>query len=302
MTYSEPNRSCLKWTAFLFIVALCCSIFTKDGTAAATDPDVTIGWTTWGDAEVVSKMAAIILQQGMGKDVELTLADIAVQYRGVADGNLDAMLMSWQPLTHKDYLQKYGDRLVDLGPLYEGADLGIVIPKYIPAAELNSIADLAKPGVREKLGGRIQGIGANSGIMGMTRKAMSVYGLDYELLVGTGPKMAREVGKAFENKQWIAATGWHPHWKFAKYDLRYLKDPKGVFGGSESVHTLIHKGFEQEQPEIVDFLRRMQLSVAEVEQLMAAARETSHRQAIYTWIENHTDRVQYWMTGQKPTP
>lgn len=299
MIFKPHTRFGRALNALLTTAALTAGLALNPASAASNEPDVAIGWTTWGDAEVVSKMAAIILQQGMGKDVELTLADISVQYRGVADGDLDAMLMSWQPLTHKHYMQRYADTIVDLGPLYEGADLGLVVPNYVPESELKTIADLAKPSVREQLGGQIQGIGANSGIMGMTQTAMDDYGLEYELLTGTGPKMAMEIGKAFDENRWIVATGWHPHWKFAKYDLRYLEDPKGVYGGEESVHAVIHKGFEQRQPEIVAFLRRMNLSVSEVEELMAQARETSHRDAIYAWIENNTDRVQYWMTGEE---
>ena len=267
--------------------------------AQQREPDVAIGWTTWGDAEVVSKLATVILQQGMNKDVELTLADIAVQYRGVANGDLDAMLMSWQPLTHKKYLNQYGDRLVDLGAIYEGANLGLVVPASVPESELGSVADLAKPDVREKLGGRIQGISANSGVMQMTRNAADAYGFDYELLTGTGPKMAMELGKAIDQGEWIVATGWRPHWKFDVYKLRYLKDPKGVFGGSESVHAVAHKGFEKRQPEIAGFLRRMELSIAEVEALMASARDTNHREAIHDWITSNRDRVDYWMTGEQ---
>lgn len=267
--------------------------------ADTNEPDVSIGWTTWGDAEVVSKMATLILQKGMKKDVELTLADISVQYRGVANGDLDAMLMSWQPLTHKSYLEKYRDDLVDLGPLYEGANLGLVVPAYVPASELGSVADLAKPAVREKLEGRIQGISANSGVMGMAGEAGKVYGFDYELVTGTGPKMAMEIGKAIEEGRWIVATGWRPHWKFAEYDLRYLEDPEGVFGGSESVHAVINKGFEQRQPEVVEFLRRMDLKVSEVEELMAAARASSHREAINNWIRSNRERVSYWMSGKQ---
>lgn len=281
------------------VVMLACAMPVSVQAASLDEPDVSIGWTTWGDAEVVSKMATLILQQGMNKDVELTLADISVQYRGVANGDLDAMLMSWQPLTHKSYLEKYEGDLVDLGPLYEGANLGLVVPAYVPASELGSVADLAKPAVREKLGGRIQGISPNSGVMGMAREAADVYGFDYELVTGTGPKMAAEIGKAIEANRWIVATGWRPHWKFAEYDLRYLEDPEGVFGGTESVHAVINKGFEQRQPEVVGFLRRMDLDVSEVEELMAAARASSHREAINDWIRSNRERVSYWMDGEQ---
>lgn len=282
------------------VLALSAAVVLAGSTAHASDrPDVIIGWTTWGDAEVVSKMAAIILQQGMDKDVELTLADIAIQYRGVADGDLDAMLMSWQPLTHESFMDRYGDRLEDLGPIYEGANLGLAVPASIPESEVASIADLSKPSVMELFGGQIQGIDPNAGITGMTERAIEAYGLDYELLSGTGPKMAMEIGKAVEAGEGIIATAWRPHWKWAKYDLRYLEDPKGIFGGSEAIHAVVTKGFSERQPEIADFFKRIDLTVAEVEALMLEARETSYRDAIYEWINANPERVQLWMTGNQ---
>lgn len=263
--------------------------------ARSADPDLTIGWTAWDDAEVVSKLATLILGQGMGYDVELTLADISVQYRGVADGDLDAMLMSWQPLTHESYLERYGDRTVDLGPIYEGANLGLVVPDYIPESEVSEIGDLANPDVRDKLDGRIQGIEPNAGIMSLTNKAMTAYGLDYELLTGTGPKMTQQIGQATEDDSWFVATGWRPHWMFATYGLRYLDDPDNVYGDAESVHAVVRQGLEDDYPDAVAFLRRMQFSIDELESLMARARETSNRQAAYEWIEAHHDTIARWM-------
>lgn len=270
------------------------------GPAQAEDrPDVIIGWTTWGDAEVVSKLAAIVLQEGMQKDVELTLADIAVQYRGVADGDLDAMLMSWQPLTHQSYIDQYGDRLEDLGPVYEGANLGLAVPSSVPESLVSSIADLKKPEAMEYFGGEIQGISPNSGISGMTRNAIEQYGLEYDLLPGTGPKMAMEIGKAQRRDEGIVVTAWRPHWKWAKYDLRYLDDPKGIYGEGESVHAVVTQGFSEREPEIAAFFERMDLTVAEVESLMLEARNSSHREAIYGWIQDNAERVHYWMKGEQ---
>lgn len=287
-------------TCFLSMVlavsALAGSLFAPS--AHAERPDVIIGWTTWEDAEVVSKLAAVILRQGMNQDVELTLADIAVQYRGVAEGDLDAMLMSWQPLTHESYLKKYRDDLVDLGAIYKGASLGLVVPEYVPDSEVSSIADLAKPSVQEKFGGRIQGIDENSGSTTMTRQAMKKYGVDYELEIGTGPKMAMEVGKAHDKDRWIVAAGWRPHWKFSRYDLRYLDDPDQVFGGEEAVHAVVNQSFVDRKPELAAFFRRMDLEVSEVEALMAAAEESSHREAIYQWIRENPDRVNHWISGR----
>jgi glycine betaine/proline transport system substrate-binding protein len=265
--------------------------------AQIAEPDVRIGWTAWADAEIVSKMAAIILQQGMGYDVELTLSDISVQYRGVAEGDLDAMLMSWQPGTHEDYLARYDGALVDAGPLYAGARLGWAVPAYIPESEAASIADLADPAVAERLGGTITGIDPAAGLMRLSRRAIEAYGLPYELSESTGPAMALQLGEAIEAGEWIVVTAWTPHWIFAEYDLRFLEDPQGVMGGAEAVHAMVRAGFREEQPEIFGFFQRMDLSLEQLQGLMAEARRTSARDAIYAFVEANRDQVQGWMGG-----
>ena len=93
-------------------------------TAHAADKKINIGWTAWSDAEAVTTLAKKVLEDRMGYKVQLTMADIGIQYQGIATGKLDAMLMSWQPLTHKPYLDKVRQDVVDLGPMYTRAKLG----------------------------------------------------------------------------------------------------------------------------------------------------------------------------------
>src|SRR3954453_18337145 len=112
------------------------------GSAHAADKKINIGWTAWSDAEAVTKLAKKVLEDRMGYKVELTMADIGIQYQGIATGKLDAMLMSWQPLTHKPYLDKVRQDVVDLGPMYTRARLGWVVPDYVPVDQVKSIEDL----------------------------------------------------------------------------------------------------------------------------------------------------------------
>ena len=44
--------------------------------------------------------------------------------------------------------------------------------------------------------------------------------------------MVAELKKAYNNQKPIIITGWSPHWMFSSFDLKYLEDPKGSFGGS----------------------------------------------------------------------
>ncbi|UEM03145.1 glycine betaine ABC transporter substrate-binding protein [Skermanella rosea] len=269
------------------------------GPALAAEKKINIGWTAWSDAEAVTKLAKKVMEDRMGYTVQLTMADIGIQYQGIASGNLDAMLMSWQPLTHKPYLDKVGQDVDDLGPMYTRAKLGWVVPAYIPESELKSIEDLSKPEVKQKLGSKIQGIDPGAGLMQASEQALKDYGLtDYQLISASDAAMLAGVERAERRKDWIVATSWSPHWMFAKHELRYLDDPKGSLGGLESVNKLVRKGFYQDQPEAYEFLGRMVLPLADVEAIMFEAQSSSYEQAVDNYIKKNPERIEYWVTGQ----
>jgi len=264
--------------------------------------DVTIGWTAWSDAEFVTKLAQRLMEDEMGLEVELVQTDIAPQYQGVASGDIDVMLMSWQPNTHADYVDQVGADTVNLGILYEGAQLGWVVPNYVPEDQVASIADLTKDGVADQLDGRIQGIDPGAGLMRLSNDAMEAYGLDdYELISASGAAMTAALDRAVNRDEWIVVTGWTPHWMFGAYDLRMLEDPEGVLGGVERIMAVAREGFYQDTPEAAAFLSRMYLPLETLQSYMFDARETSYDEAITAYIEENGARVNYWVTGEMPS-
>lgn len=274
------------------------------GTAQAADrPTLHIGWTAWSDAEAVTRLAATLLETRLHQPVELMLLDIGIQYQGLASGDIDAMLMAWLPLTHQPYMDKVGDQVLNLGPLYTRARLGWVVPEYIPEDQLGSIADLKDPKVARKLGYQIYGIDPGAGLMQASEKALSAYGLDrYRLVSSSGAGMTAALARAIKQKKWIVVTGWSPHWMFARWKLRYLEDPQQALGGRERIHALVRKGFDQAFPvEVTEFLSRMFIPLEELEALMAAATETSYDAAVKQYIAQHPARINYWVTGNIPT-
>jgi len=257
-------------------------------------PDVIIGWTPWSDAEIVTKLAARILRRQMGSDVELTLADIDAQFRTMAKGEIDVMLMSWEPDLHASYLRRHGESLVDLGPLYTGS-IGLAVPSWVPEDLISSIEDLGKPEVRDALEGRIVGIDPGAGLMAITRTAMQSYSLgDYTLTEGTGPKMVREIALAERRNAPIVVTAWRPHMKFSLYGMRYLEDPQGLYSAGSTIHARANKDFPQKAPAIADMLGKMSLETSDIEEMMVAARTDGVDAAIDAWISANGDRIAAW--------
>jgi len=265
--------------------------------ALAQAKPIRIGWTAWSDAEVVTQMAKLILEQRLGQKVELVMTDVALQYAALQRGQIDVMLMAWLPGTHKGYWEKVKDDVEDLGALYTGARLGWAVPDEIPVSTLGSIADLAKPEVREKLGGRIQGIDAGAGLMRLSEEAIKAYGLDYKLLTASDAGMVSALDRAIQRKQWIAVTTWSPHWMFSQYKVRYLEDPKQVLGGTESIHALARKGFSASFPKAATFIRNMKLPLADLEAVMFKARDSSAAAEAAKYVAAHGEVVNRWLAG-----
>jgi glycine betaine/proline transport system substrate-binding protein len=268
-------------------------------TAVAAEKTIKIGWTAWSDAEFVTKLAKRILEDEMGYTVELLQTDIAPQYQGLASGDLDVMLMSWQPGTHGDYVEKVCNDVVPLGILYTHARLGWAVPSYIPEDMVSSIEDLKKDEVVEKLDGTITGIDPGAGLTRLSKQAVEDYELDdYELQISSGAGMTAALERAVGRDDWIVVTAWSPHWMFGAYDLRYLEDPKGVLGSFERVVALAREGFYQDDIDAASFISRIQIPIDDLQAAMYDAQESSYEEAVTNYIKNNADRINYWVTGE----
>lgn len=257
---------------------------------------VKIGWAAWSDAEFVTKLAAKIIKDKLGREVELVQTDVAPLYQGVSRGDLDAMMMAWLPQTHADYHGKVKNKVETLGTVYQGAKLGWVVPAYIPESELNSIEDLQKPEIKQKLGSTVQGIDPGAGLTRLSEKALKDYGLEgYKLQISSEAGMLTSVDRAVRTEKWFVATSWSPHWMFGKYELRYIADPKGSLGEAEHVDVLARQGFKQDNPDVAAFLSRMKLPIGDLEAAMFEAQQTSYDAAVDKYIADHPDQVKVWL-------
>ncbi|WP_440995100.1 glycine betaine ABC transporter substrate-binding protein [Arhodomonas sp. SL1] len=270
-------------------------------TAEAQERSVHIGYFNWSDAMFTTNVVKYILEEEMDYQVELTKADPAAVYQGVASGDLDFHTDSWLPDTHADYYDQVMDRTVSLGPIYTDARLGWIVPSYVPEDAISSIEDLKSEEVRERLGGQIVGIDPGAGLTRLSKEAIEEYGLDdagYELQISSGAGMTAALRRAIDREEWIVVTGWSPHWKFGRWDLRYIDDPKGVLGGLERADLLARRGFYRDHPEVYGMLSRIQIPIDDVQAGMYQAEESSYPEAARDYVESNPELVDYWVSGR----
>ncbi|MEK6422594.1 MAG: glycine betaine ABC transporter substrate-binding protein [Burkholderia gladioli] len=276
-----------------------CGAFAALMTAAApsfadTKPTIKIGYVEgWDDSVGTSNVAAQIIEKKLGYPVQLVPVAAGVMWQGVARGDLDATLSAWLPVTHGAYWDQFKTKVVDLGVNYPGAKIGLIVPTYVKA---KSIADLE--GEKADFAGRIVGIDAGAGVMRKTDDAIKAYGLSYNLMASSGSAMTAELARAENAKKPIIVTGWVPHWMFAKWDLRFLDDPKKVFGEAEHVDSVANPNLETKAKPVVAFLKKFQWKPGELDAVMLAIQGGAKPDAAAEqWISQHGDRVKSWTDG-----
>lgn len=146
---------------------------------------------------------------------------------------------------------------------------------------------------------QIIGIEPGAGVMKATERAIEEYGLDdWTLVESSSAAMGAELTKAYENEEPIIVTGWTPHWKFAKFDLKYLEDPKGVYGEEEKIHTLVRKGLQDDEPNAYKLLDQFNWTGDDMAEVMVLIEEgAAPEDAAQQWIDENSDKVDAWLEG-----
>src|SRR5699024_11800127 len=85
--------------------------------------------------------------------------------------------------------------------------------------------------------------------------------------------MLSAADKAIENEEPITVTAWSPHYMFAKWDIKYLEDPKGVFGEEIYAATLVREGLRDDMPTAYTLMERFNWDISEVDSALLKAEE-----------------------------
>jgi len=267
------------------LVAGCGTTSAKKSTVAPGEKkDITIGYNNWAEDVAVTNLWKVLLEE-KGYNVKIISLKVAPLFVGLNKGDLDFFMDAWLPVTHKSYYDKYKDGLEDYGIWYTGeAKMGLVVPKYLE--KINSIEDLNAN--KALFDSKITGCDPGDGLMKATGRAITNYGLDFELIPSSEAAMLTALDKAYRDKKPIVLTGWSPHWMFAKYDLKYIADPKKDYGEIEDVHTMAHKGFSKTNPEVARMLKAFKFDdkqVAALETLITGGMEPEA--AAKKWIADN---------------
>lgn len=271
---------------------------------AAECGSVTIASMNWQSAEVLSNLDKIILTEGYGCQVEVTVGDTVPTITSMAEkGQPDVAPEAWIDLL-PDVVKKGTDegKIVQVGsPLPDGGNQGWWIPKYFADAhpDIKTIPDLLKhpdlvPSEEDPSKGAILNGPQGWGGTVVTTQLFKAFNGDKAkfTLVDTGSAAGLDgaIAKAYERKKGFATYYWAPTALLGKYPMVKLDagvpndaaewkrcntvadcpDPKPNAWPVDKVVTLVAKPFsEKVGPDVMGYFQKRAWSNETVNKLMA---------------------------------
>ena len=280
---------------FCACLLVCFSLVLFSSPAAAADKKpVRLVYVEWPCAVATTYIAKVVIEEKLGHPCEILPVSVAVKYQSLALGEADATVCAWLPNTQKTYWETVKGKVEDLGPIVGGAKIGWVVPDYVPYTSIEELK-----GKAAEFDGKIYGIDPGAEYMTTSEKAIKEYGLDgFTLEEGSDAVMVAMLADAVKRNKPVIVTGWAPHWKFGRWDLHFLDDPKKLFGEEEEIHTLVRKGLKEDMPGVYAFLdkfsyvdtKQLQMEMAKNEEKGADPEATARK-----FVAEHPEQVAGWL-------
>lgn len=310
----------LSMTTLALGTALAAPAMAQD--APATCGELSIAQMGWTSAEIITEVAKFLLEQGYGCDVTLVKSDTIPAITSVAEnGEPDIVTDLWLNSAGEAYtrLEAAGTMVTLANVLDPGGIEGWWIPTYLAEEypELTTIQGvLDNPELVGRFNNCPEGWGCRVVSDNLIR-ALDLEGAGIEVFNhGSGETLASSMGSAVSEKQPWFGYYWGPTVPLGKYDMTRIDlggydeakftpltnpdapDPQvSDFPEAPSV-TAVTAALVDDQPEVVEFLRKMTFKTDDLNTLLAWQDEnsaTAEEVAVY-YLTNNTDDWSGWLS------
>lgn len=257
--------------------------------AQAEEKNITMGTLSWEDLTPITGITKKALENSGYTVKVVEFSEWGIAYAALTKGDIQ-VLASQTDYAAYDYWNKNKNRLEKLSPVSFGLYQGIAVPKYVDIDSIDQLNDNA-----DKFSNKIIGIEPGSGLMSDATNAVGSYGLKLKLLEGSTAAMTAALKSAVDRKEWVAVTVWEPSWMAQKYDLKFLKDPKGVFPPAQGYYWVGHKGFSESYPHAREVMAGVYVPLADITRINTEVKDgKTMDEAVKGWTDSHAELMKRW--------
>jgi glycine betaine/proline transport system substrate-binding protein len=255
-----------------------------------------VGWT---DNTAQNGLFKTVLK-GLGYTTEDQVLALPVIMESLKNKDLDIFLDNWMPSNSANVQPYLDEKSLDmLGANLSGAGYGPVVPDYVAAAGVKSVADLAANA--DKFDKKFYGIEpGNDGNKIVQAKiddpANNLKG--WELVESSEQGMLAQAQKSMKNQEWIAFLGWTPHPVMGKMNLVYLTGFENDGFGDAQIKTLTRVGYSAECANVGKLLSNLKFDLAQESAIMEAIDGGAEgEKASADWLKANPGVLDSWLAG-----
>ncbi len=294
-----------KMLARISMVILSVFIIAGSGFSAEADTCKLVRFSDVGWTDITSTTAlSTVVLEALGYKVKTHVLSVPVTFASLKNNDIDIFLGLWLPSMAADEKPYRDDGTVErVRANLQGAKYTFAVPKYVHDAGIKDFADIHK--FKDNLEGKIYGIepgnDGNRLIQDMIKKnAFNLGG--WKLVESSEQGMLSQVRRAVRKKEWIVFLGWEPHPMNANFELAYLSGGDDYFGpnyGGATVYTNIRKGYLQECPNVGQFLKNLEFTLAMENQVMGMILDQGlePNKAAKLWLQKNPMVLEKWLKG-----
>jgi len=282
---SSPLRLIPKWA----IIAALAMVMILPASVYAQNQTIKMGSIVYPDVMPIALISKRFLEQ-QGFTVELTeFSEQGILFAALARGDIEIVSTQINYVTH-DHWRRHSRNLEKISVASHGLYQSLVVPSYV---NINSIEELNS--IASQVDGKIIGIETGSALYKETEAAIKAYGLNYQLVGGSTPAAVAQLQSALDRKQPIVTMLWDPSWMMAKFDVKFLADPKGIFAPPQSHYWIGRKGFSANHPRAREALASIYISIEDIRTINGQINDgLSMQQAVEAWWNKNQDLIQRW--------
>lgn len=260
----------------------------------AEENTITMGTMTWEDLTPITGITKKVLEDAGYTVKVVEFSEWGIAYAALSKGDVQ-VLASQTDYAANDYWNKNKNKIEKLSPVSFGLYQGLAVPSYV---DIDSIEQLNANA--EKLGGKIIGIEPGSGLMNDAANVVKAYDLKLKLVEGSTTAMTAALKSAADRKEPVVVTVWDPSWMTKKFDLKFLKDPKGIFPPLQGYYWIGHKGFAESNPRARELMASVYVPITDITAMNAEVKDgKTMDQAIKGWTDSHGELLKRWGNVKK---
>lgn len=279
-----------------FVIGACGA----SGGGGASDT-VRFGTVDWPEAVAKTNVASTIVD-ALGYETEIQELGVPTVFQGLETGDLDVFVEAWFPTMQTNF--DAVDNVESVTTNLEEATFSVAVNQEACDEGVRSHEDLARFADRFDDGGTPTIFGLEPGndgnqvVLDMIENNQYDLG-DWELVESSTNGMLAEVDRRLDDGEWVAWTGWEPHWMNNRYNMCLLDDPEEAWGGQSHVETLVNEDFPEKNPELYTFFEQMKVSPDIQRDLIDRIDNSGEepRQVALDWLNDNPEVTENWLGG-----